>query len=183
MTRNLTALAAALLLLAACGSTPDAVSDSTAGSATGAGGLGIGDGMSSADLGAGGFGTGGPVTPGSQEDLEVNVGDRVFFAFDSAALDDAARLTLERQASWLRQFPAVSVVIEGHTDERGTAEYNLALGQRRAEAARSFLVAQGVEPFRLQTISFGKERPADPGHNETAWALNRRAVTAVSFTN
>ncbi len=165
-----------LLPLAACSSN----SDSASGSATGAaGGAGMPGGtVSSAELG----GPRGTIVPGSQQDLEINVGDRVFFAFDSAALDDAARQTLERQAAWLKQYPAVSVTIEGHCDERGTREYNLALGERRAQAVKNYLVALGISPDRIRTISYGKERPADPGHDETAWALNRRAVTVVNVS-
>ncbi len=120
--------------------------------------------------------------PGTQEDLEINVGDRVFFAFDSAALDEKARAVLDRQAEWLLRYPHVTVTIEGHADERGTREYNLALGERRAQAVKDYLVAKGVAPDRILTISYGEERPVDPGHNEAAWALNRRAVTVVNVT-
>jgi peptidoglycan-associated lipoprotein len=179
ITRTMLA-ALGLLLLAGCSSSTDTATGAAAGSAgAGAGAPGAG-GVSSSELGGPG---GGSVVPGSQQDLEVNVGDRVFFAFDSSVLDDAARQTLERQATWLKQFPAVSATIEGHADERGTREYNLALGDRRATAAKSYLVALGVTADRLRTISYGKERPADPGHDETAWALNRRAVTVVNVTN
>ena len=124
----------------------------------------------------------GQATPGSQKDLEVNVGDRIFFGYDSSTVDDTARQTLDKQGTWLRQFPAVPVTIEGHTDERGTREYNLALGQRRAEAAKSYLVALGIDAGRIKTISYGAERPVDPGHDESAYALNRRAVTVVDVT-
>lgn len=175
-----TVLAAlSLILLAGCSSSPDTASGAAAGGAGAGTGAPGGVGVSSSELG----GPGGSVAPGSQQDLEVNVGDRVFFAFDSAVLDDAARQTLERQATWLQQFPSVSATIEGHADERGTREYNLALGDRRATSAKNYLVALGVDPARLRTISYGKERPADPGHDETAWALNRRAVTVVNVTN
>ena len=117
--------------------------------------------------------------PGSQEELVQNVGDRVFFELDSAVLAADARQTLERQAEWLRLFPEVSLVIEGHCDERGTREYNLALGERRANAVREYLISQGIEPSRLRTISYGKERPYALGHNDEAWALNRRAVSVI----
>lgn len=117
--------------------------------------------------------------PGTQADLVVNVGDRVFFGYDRYDLTPEARDTLEQQAAWLKQYPRISVVIEGHADERGTREYNLALGERRANAAKNYLVALGVSPSRLTTISYGKERPAVPGSNEAAWAQNRRAVTVV----
>jgi len=116
--------------------------------------------------------------PGSQADMVAQAGsDRVLFALDSYALDEAARQTLGAQASWLGQYPAIRVTVEGHTDERGTREYNLALGERRASAAKNFLAAQGVDSGRLSIISYGKERPEMDGSNEEAWAANRRAVT------
>lgn len=118
--------------------------------------------------------------PGSAEDFVVNVGDRVFFAFDSSALDGEARTTLERQAFFLRKYPSTSVTIEGHCDERGTREYNLALGERRASAARDYLVSLGIDPSRLSTISYGKERPVNPASTEQAWAENRRGVTVLN---
>ncbi len=118
--------------------------------------------------------------PGSQEDLAVNVGDRVLFGFDKYDLTPEARAILQKQAVWLRRYPSVTVTIEGHTDERGTREYNLALGERRANAVRDYLVALGVEASRLKTISYGKERPVALGSNEEAWAKNRRAVTVVT---
>ena len=107
------------------------------------------------------------------------VADRVFFAFDSYALDESSRRTLDSQAAWLQRNPAVRVVIEGHCDERGTREYNLALGDRRANAVRDYLESRGVAASRMQTISWGKERPAVEGSYEEAWAQNRRAVTVV----
>ena len=120
------------------------------------------------------------IGPGSQADLLRNAGsDRVFFEFDSFGLDDEDRHTLSRQASWLAQYPDVTVTIEGHCDERGTRDYNLALGERRANAAKNFLAASGVSPDRMRTISYGKERPEAMGSDEQAWALNRRAVTLV----
>jgi len=122
------------------------------------------------------------IPAGSQEDLVVNIGDRVFFAFDSSELSSEARAALEKQAVWMKKFGGVRVVIEGHCDERGTREYNLALGERRANASKDYLVALGINPARIKTISFGKERPAALGHNETAWAQNRRAVTVVDST-
>ncbi len=117
--------------------------------------------------------------PGSQEDLVQNYGDRVFFEFDSAVLLPDARRTLERQSEWLRLFPEVTLTIEGHCDERGTREYNLALGERRANAVREYLITQGITPSRLRTVSYGKERPYALGHNEEAWALNRRSVSII----
>lgn len=116
---------------------------------------------------------------GTQADLVVNVGDRVFYGYDRYDLSDEARATLENQARWLEQYPSLSVTVEGHADERGTREYNLALGDRRANAARNYLIALGIDAARVATISFGKERPAVPGSNDTAWAQNRRGVTKV----
>ncbi len=187
-------LPAALLLLAACSSTPEDtlggdgqaggdVAGMGAGGASGAptelgdgsGGMGGSD-MSSQDVFASG-------APGSQQDFEINVGDRVFFGFDSTTLDDAARATLDRQSAWLFQYPAITVTIEGHADERGTREYNLALGERRATAVKNYLTALGVSPDRLLTISYGEERPVDPGRDETAYAQNRRVVTVINLVN
>ena len=119
------------------------------------------------------------VVPGSQEDLVASAGDRVFFAFDSSSLDDAARSTLTAQSGWLAKNPQVSVRVEGNADERGTEEYNLALGQRRAKAARDMLVAKGVASSRITTISNGKEKPVALGSDEQAWAQNRNAMTVV----
>jgi peptidoglycan-associated lipoprotein len=108
-----------------------------------------------------------------------DVGERVYFALDSHELDTSARQVLSRQAAWLAARPGVSVLIEGHADERGTREYNLALGVRRAAAARDYLVQQGVSPARLDTISYGKERPIDPRSSEEGWSRNRNARTAL----
>jgi peptidoglycan-associated lipoprotein len=119
--------------------------------------------------------------PGSQADFVAQSGsDYVLFGYDSYELDDEARTTLGKQAEWLARYPSVRVTIEGHADERGTREYNLALGDRRATAAKNFLAAQGVDTSRMTTISYGKERPAVDGNDEAAWARNRRAVTVVA---
>jgi peptidoglycan-associated lipoprotein len=126
--------------------------------------------------GGGGSTTTTAITPGSLADFQKNVGDRIFFDYDKSDLSPDARATLSRQAAWLKQFH-VSLVVEGHCDERGTREYNLALGERRANAVKNFLVAQGVPASGLSTISYGKERPAVPGDNEAAWAQNRRGVS------
>jgi peptidoglycan-associated lipoprotein len=128
--------------------------------------------------GAGGAGSM-SVRPGSQEDLAQNVGDRVFFGSDRSDLTTEARSTLNRQSQWLKTYPQVTITIEGHADERGTREYNLALGERRANAVKSYLIAQGVQTTRVKTISYGKERPAVLGSDESAWAQNRRGVTMV----
>jgi len=131
--------------------------------------------------GAGAYGANGAgqAAPGSQEDLVSLVGDRVFFSTDRSTLDDQARQTLDRQAAWLQRYPQVNVLIAGNCDERGTEEYNLALGERRANADRDYLVAHGVAANRIQTISYGKDRPADPASNPEAWAKNRNAITYV----
>jgi peptidoglycan-associated lipoprotein len=126
----------------------------------------------------GGAATSGPV-PGSQEDLVANVGDRVFFDFDRSTLKPDARATLDRQSGWLAKYPQVNVQVAGNTDDRGTEEYNLALGQRRANASRDYLVARGVAGSRLSTISYGKDRPTALGDNEQAWAQNRNTITSV----
>ncbi|MGH6912878.1 MAG: peptidoglycan-associated lipoprotein Pal [Geminicoccales bacterium] len=167
---------AALVLLGGCSS--DDMSDGSGAGGAGSGGAAgdaAGGGISSSAL------AGQPV-PGTQEDLEVTVGDRVFFAYDSAVLSPIATQTLDRQGAWLKQYPDIVLTVEGHTDERGTREYNLALADRRANAVRNYLVALGVQPSRILTISYGEERPAEPGDNETAWAKNRRAVSVVSST-
>ncbi|WP_230374349.1 peptidoglycan-associated lipoprotein Pal [Pontivivens ytuae] len=157
-------LAAALAAsLAACTTTADQGAGSAA---TGAGGLG-----------AGGAGA---VDQGSLAYFTTTVGDRVFFQTDSSSLDSAAQQTLTRQAQWLQQYPDRTLVIEGHADERGTREYNLALGARRAQAAYDFLVTQGIDAGRMSTVSYGKERPAELCSDPTCWQQNRRAVTVVA---
>jgi peptidoglycan-associated lipoprotein len=120
----------------------------------------------------------GPV-PGSVEDFRVSVGDRVFFGYDRFDLTPEARSVLERQAAWLRRYPNVRILVAGNCDERGTREYNLALGARRAAAARDYLVSLGVAQNRLETVSYGKERPLDPRANEEAWSVNRNAHTQI----
>ncbi|HUC69163.1 MAG TPA: peptidoglycan-associated lipoprotein Pal [Stellaceae bacterium] len=119
-------------------------------------------------------------TPGSEQDLAQNVGDRVFFDFDKSDIKAEGRQTLQRQADWLKKYPNVTVTIAGNCDDRGTREYNLALGERRASAAKKALVALGVPANRISTISYGKERPSVVGDNEAAWAQNRNAITSVN---
>jgi peptidoglycan-associated lipoprotein len=168
---------AVALLLAGCSSTSD---DEAGVAGSGAGGAG-----GSGDASRGGIASSalpGEPVPGTQEDLEVSVGDRVFFAYDSAVLSPIATQTLDRQAAWLKQYPDIVLTVEGHTDERGTREYNLALGDRRANAVKNYLVALDIDAVRILTISYGEERPAEPGNDETAWAKNRRAVSVVSTT-
>jgi peptidoglycan-associated lipoprotein len=119
--------------------------------------------------------------PGSSADFVAQSGsDRILFQFDSYELDEEARTILGKQAEWLARYPSIRVTVEGHADERGTREYNLALGDRRATAAKNFLAAQGVDASRMTTISYGKERPYAEGSDEAAWAQNRRAVTVVA---
>jgi peptidoglycan-associated lipoprotein len=117
--------------------------------------------------------------PGSEQDFVINAGDRVYFDLDEYAIRSDAAPVLDSQAAWLNRYRAVRVRIEGNADERGTREYNFALGARRAEAVRSYLVSRGVDPSRIEVISYGKERPIDPGSNEEAWARNRNAHTAI----
>jgi peptidoglycan-associated lipoprotein len=122
---------------------------------------------------------GATVTPGSIADFKQNVGDRVYFDFDSSSVREDGRATLNKQAAWLKQYTNYPITIEGHCDERGTREYNLALGERRANAVRQYLIAQGLPADRIKTISYGKERPEVVGSDEGAWARNRRAVTVL----
>ena len=152
---------ASLALISACASTgPDV--DATAGNNTGA---------STAPTG--------PV-PGSQADLENAAGHRVFFAYDQYTLTAEAQGTLARQAAWLKEYPQTKILLAGNCDERGTREYNLALGARRAEAARAYLVSLGVDASRITTVSYGRERPIDTRSTEAAWAVNRNATTTIT---
>ncbi len=127
----------------------------------------------------------GPATPagprkGSQEDFVASVAsDRIFFGLDQYDVDAEDQATLQSQAAWLQQNPSVRVTIEGHADERGTRDYNIALGERRANAAKNYLASLGIDPGRITTVSYGKERPAALGSDEAAWAQNRRAVTVT----
>ncbi len=150
------AVAAAFLAVAACSST-DATTSATPSSSSSS-----------------------TVQPGTQADLVANVGDRVFFDLDKSSLKDEGKATLQRQATWMKQYANLTFTIEGHADERGTREYNLALGGRRATAAKDFLVSLGIDASRLKTISYGKERPVCLESNEDCWAQNRRAVTVVA---
>ena len=118
-------------------------------------------------------------TPGSQQDFIVNVGDRVFFETDSSELTDQGRATLDKQAQWLNNYNRYAFTIEGHADERGTREYNIALGARRAETVRQYLNSRGVSAQRMRTISYGKERPVALCNDISCWSQNRRAVTVL----
>ena len=172
-----------LLLLAACSSSDEAtLGTSGAAGVTDPSVMGTDPGTPVAGSDVSGSDIGGGAAPGTQQDLEVNVGDRVFFGFDNAVLDDTARQTLDRQGAWLQQFPGVTVTIEGHADEPSTTEYKLALGERRAAAVNNYLVALGIDPARILTLSYGEVRPVNPGHDESAYADNRRGVTAVNVT-
>ena len=163
-------LFAAALLLGACESTPESTGDSgSSGASTNTTPETVGV-QQEVD---------GP-TPGSQEDLLVNVGDRIFFGYNSSELSAGSQDTLQRLAAWMNNYPQVTVNVQGHCDERGTREYNLALGERRATAARNYLIALGVSPNRVTTISYGKERPAVLGSTEAAWAKNRRDQFVVN---
>jgi peptidoglycan-associated lipoprotein len=162
MRANMIGWASALFVLAACTVAPPPPPPPPAGAAGPPGGIGAS-----------------AIVPGSQQDLAATAGDRVFFAFDRADINAEGQQTLERQAAWLQRYPNVAVRIEGHCDERGTREYNLALGERRANAVRNVLIAAGVSAARISTISYGKERPIVVGSNEEAWAQNRVAITTV----
>jgi len=125
----------------------------------------------------------GAATPGSQQDFIVNVGDRVFFETDSTELTTQARTTLDKQAQWLAQYGSYAFTIEGHADERGTREYNIALGARRAQTVRDYLAARGIQPSRMRTVSLGKERPVAVCNDISCWSQNRRAVTLLGVTS
>jgi peptidoglycan-associated lipoprotein len=122
-------------------------------------------------------------TPGSQQDFVVNVGDRVFFESDSSELTPQSRATLDKQVQWLQQYAQYSFTIEGHADERGTREYNIALGARRAQTVREYLASRGIQPQRMRTISYGKERPVAVCNDISCWSQNRRAVTVLNASS
>jgi len=175
--RNLALIAAtaAAVALAGCAKKPPKMlpPPPASGPADASGGNGPGSGS-----GSGGVGT--AALPGSRADFLASVpSDRVFFTLDSYSLDDQDRAVLDAQAAWLTRNARVHVTIEGHCDERGTREYNLALGDRRANAAKNYLAAKGIDPSRMTVISYGKERPEALGSDEESWAKNRRAVTVL----
>lgn len=176
MSVRIFALAAMFALLAAC-STP---SDEAAGTGSSGGGIEGGGGDIVSGSGAGGEIQEGELPPLVAEQKLVEIGDRVFFGLDQQDLSPEARTTLEQQGAFLSRQPALNVIIEGHADERGTREHNLALGDRRANAVKDYLVAIGISPERIKTVSYGEERPAVVGSNESAWAQNRRAVTVIT---
>jgi len=126
----------------------------------------------------------GAATPGSQQDFVVNVGDRVFFETDSSELTPQSRATLDKQAQWLTTYSQYGqFTVEGHADERGTREYNIALGARRAQAVRDYLASRGIQPQRMRTISYGKERPVAVCNDISCWSQNRRAVTVLGVSS
>jgi peptidoglycan-associated lipoprotein len=167
MIRLIVVCASVALLLSAC------ASDTANPNASGPRGAG-GGGVSNAGLMGGGHGA-----PGSQEDLTQSAGDRIYFDTDQSVLTPEARGILDRQAQWMQQYPQISVWVAGNCDERGTEEYNLALGERRANADRDYLVSRGIAARRIQTISYGKARPVDPASTQDAWMHNRNAITSV----
>jgi peptidoglycan-associated lipoprotein len=128
-------------------------------------------------------GLAGAAIPGSQQDFVVNVGDRVFFETDQTDLTPQARATLDKQAQWLSQYNRYTFTIEGHADERGTREYNIALGAKRAQNVREYLASRGMEPSRMRTISYGKERPVAVCDDISCWSQNRRAVTVLNASS
>ena len=163
--RNFITIIAATFILAACATTPPETPSSVSSASSSS--------SSTVSLVQDGVYVGDETI----EMLAVDVPDRVFFAYDSYALTSAAQSTLSKQAKWLKANPSVTISVEGHADERGTREYNLALGDRRANAAKDYLMSQGISSNRVTTISYGKERPVKSGSNDTAWAQNRRSVT------
>ncbi len=178
-------LASALLVffLAACSTTPKDTADSSGSGSTSTSSdvsSGSSDESSSSESASSASISSASIEPGSQEDLIVNVGDRVFFNYDSSELDSDAQELLQDQVAWLKQYSNVSVIIEGHCDERGTREYNLALGEKRAQSVKNYLINLGISADRVSTISYGKERPSVVGSNDGAWAQNRRSVTIVN---
>ena len=177
MINRIFALFAVVAFLAACETAPK-----DAGDAAGSGASGSSDtsssSSSSSSASGGSSSSSGSSTMTKDEEL-VSIGNKVYFDFDSSALSADAKSTLNAQAAFLRSNPSVRITVEGHADERGTREYNLALGDRRASAARDFLVAQGIDGARIKTISYGKERPEMVGSNDEAWAKNRRSVSNI----
>jgi len=174
MFQRLLTVFAVAFLFAACETAPKVTGDSASGSSSGS--------AASAGSASGGSASSGSTaeTQMSPADKLAQVGNTVFFGFDSAELSAEAQGTLDRQAAFLNVNPTLMIVVEGHADERGTREYNLALGDRRAVAVRDYLLAKGLNSARVRTVSYGKERPAVVGSNEDAWAKNRRAATALN---
>ena len=169
---RLSTLLAAVFLLAACETAPNATGDAAGTAASGSSTSGSSTASSGSDAASS--------TEMTINEELISIGDRVLFDFDSYELTSSAKSVLNNQANFLSVNPSVRITIEGHCDERGTREYNLALGESRAAATRDYLVAQGVNPARIKIISYGKERPAVIGSNEDAWRFNRRAVSVIN---
>lgn len=184
MVQRLIAIFSAAFLLAACETasttSSDSASDSASSSAAGTSSASASSSDSSTSSSSASSSSSSAANALSPAEKLAKVGNTVFFDFDSAAISYDAQVTLSRQAAFLQLNPEAVVVIEGHCDERGTREYNLALGDRRASAARDFLLAKGIDAARIRTVSYGKERPAMLGSNEQAWAKNRRAATVLN---
>lgn len=187
MLQRLIALAAVAFFVAACETASQTTTDSAgeSGSSTASSSSGSSGSSSSSSSGTGGSSSsssapGAADAKASAEEALAKVGNTVYFGYDSSALSDDARATLMRQAGFLKGNPSLTVTIEGHCDERGTREYNLALGERRAAAARDYLLAQGVDSARIRVISYGKERPVAAGSTESSWSKNRRAATVLN---
>ena len=180
MVQRLIAIFSAAFLLAACETASTTSSDSASDSASSSAAGSSSASASTSDSSTSASSSSSAANALSPAEKLAKVGNTVFFDFDSAALSYDAQVTLSRQAAFLQLNPEAVVVIEGHCDERGTREYNLALGDRRASAARDFLLAKGIDAARIRTVSYGKERPAMLGSNEEAWAKNRRAATVLN---
>lgn len=178
MINRIFALFAVVAFLAACETAPKDAGDAAGSGASGSSDTSSSSSSSSSASGGSTSSSSGSSTMTKDEEL-VSIGNKVYFDFDSSALSADAKSTLNAQAAFLRSNPSVRITVEGHADERGTREYNLALGDRRASAARDFLVAQGIDGARIKTISYGKERPEMVGSNDEAWAKNRRSVSNI----
>ena len=178
MINRIFALFAVVAFLAACETAPKDAGDAAGSGASGSSDTSSSSSSSSSASGGSTSSSSGSSTMTKDEEL-VSIGNKVYFVFDSSALSADAKSTLNAQAAFLRSNPSVRITVEGHADERGTREYNLALGDRRASAARDFLVAQGIDGARIKTISYGKERPEMVGSNDEAWAKNRRSVSII----
>ena len=185
MLQRLIALAAVAFFVAACETASQTSTDSAGESSSSTASSSASTSSSSGSSGSSSTSSSGTASSStaavdSAADKLAAVGNTVYFGYDSAVLDGNSQATLFRQAAFLKGNPSLTVTIEGHCDERGTREYNLALGERRAAAARDYLLAQGVDPARIRVISYGKERPVAAGSNETSWSKNRRAATVLN---
>ncbi len=185
MLQRLIALAAVAFFVAACETASQTSTDSAGESSSSTASSSASTSSSSGSSGSSSSSSSGTASSSSAAvdsvaDKLAAVGNTVYFGYDSAVLDGNSQATLFRQAAFLKGNPSLTVTIEGHCDERGTREYNLALGERRAAAARDYLLAQGVDPARIRVISYGKERPVAAGSNETSWSKNRRAATVLN---